>query len=218
MELDKESLNHARALRVREGEEVELLDGCGTVWKGTFGKEGVRISSVREKDRQTPEIILCVGITQGGSFDDVVRQAVQMGVSEVCPLITQRVAINFENKRLNNKMERWGKIAEEGCKQSGLAWLPKIKRPTRFAEAVSAYGRDRNIVASLYGAITPWKELKLGGVHRIVLWIGPEGDFSKDEYEALLAKGAEFVGLGDAVLRVETACVAVLASLRAILS
>lgn len=209
--LDKDSLKHAKVTRLREGEAMELIDGNGNFWRGVFEKEGIRIKETGEVERKSPEILLAVGVTQGGTMEDIVRQATEMGVSEIIPLKTRNSAPEREEKRTEAKLERWERIAAEACKQSGLYWKPRVWPLTIISEVLEQNASARHLVAALGEKTTPWAKVLMKGVEKGVVWIGPEGDFSPEEYERLKKAGAMFVGLGATVLRVETACVAALA-------
>jgi len=208
--LDKDSLKHAKVSRLRDGEEMELIDGRGNFWRGVFEKEGIRIKEVGSVPQTMPEIILAVGVTQGGTMEDIVRQATELGVSEIIPLKTRNSAPEREEKRVAAKLERWERIAAEACKQSGLYWKPRVWAPTIISQVIEHNAEAKHVVAALGEKTTPWAKVSFKDVSKIVVWIGPEGDFAPEEYQRLKDAKATFVGLGTTVLRVETACVAAL--------
>lgn len=215
MGLGKESLAHAKVARMREGEAVELMDGNGNWWRGVLEKNGVRVSEVGRGERKKPEIVLAVGLTQGGTMEDIVRQATELGVVGIQPLCCDQGAPILEEKRMKAKRERWERIGEEACKQSGLYWQPRIYQILKPAEVIKENAEALHLVAALMGEVTPWEQvvtmIKEKNVQKIFVWVGPEGDFSKGEYAALKTAGAQGVTLGATVLRVETASVAALA-------
>ncbi len=211
--LGKEEAHHARVARLRQGEAVEILDGEGNFWKGTFEKEGVKIGSVGAAEREARQIALMVGLTQGGTFEMIVRQAAELGVARVVPLLTKNSAPFGDEKRLRAKLERWKRISEEACKQSGNYWCTEVGAPLRFAEALKEEDGALNCVASLEKGGLGRPQLPKDG--RVCVWVGPEGDFAPEEYAQLRALGGAEVSLGRNVLKVETACVAILAIVRA---
>ena len=207
--LDRDSLKHARVSRMRPGEIIELLDGEGNFWRGKFENDGVTVSEAGQAEKQRPEIILAVGVTQGGTMEDIMRQATELGVSEIWPVQTKNAAPELEPTRAENKHERWERIAEEACKQSGLYWRSRIGRVEDFAVVLAKSAGAQNIVAAMGDAVTPWEKIAWNG-ERIVVWVGPEGGFAAEEMEKLATAGAVCVSLGATTLRVETACVATL--------
>jgi 16S rRNA (uracil1498-N3)-methyltransferase len=252
--LGKDDLRHAKVLRLREGENVELLNGAGNFWRGIFtgGFEngGVRIEALGSAPKEIPEIVLAVGLTQGGTFETIVRQAVELGVGAVMPLKSDHGAVGIDDKRAASKRERWERIVDEACKQSGNYWRTHIlplQTPEEFLKEISnahppapSLGEGDNnrgpaaplprnlevrkpavdvlhLVAALNEETAGWKEINFSGAKKVVVWIGPEGDFSKEEYLLLKNAGAKFVSLGKTVLRVETACVAAVAGVKALL-
>ena len=126
--LSAASLKHARVARLRDGEAVELIDGAGNFWRGVFDKDkdGVRVQETGHQKKAHPEIVLAAGVTQGGSFDEIVRQATELGAAAIVPLHTRNSAPILDAKREKAKVERWERHVEEACKQCGLYWKPQI--------------------------------------------------------------------------------------------
>lgn len=209
--LDKDSLKHAKVARLREGEEMELIDGRGNFWRGVFEREGIRVKKFGTVERKLPEVILAVGTTQGGTMEDIVRQATELGVSEIVPLKTRNSAPEREEKRMEAKLERWERIVAEACKQTGQYWKPRVWPQTIISQVVEQNLQAKHVVAAIGEKVTPWAKVSFKDVERIVVWIGPEGDFAAEEYERLRGAGAVLVALGETVLRTETACVSALA-------
>lgn len=211
--LDKETLQHVRVARVREGEAIELLDGKGNFWRGSLEKNGLRVKETGSVAREVPAIVLAVGLTQGGTLEDIVRQATELGVAEVVPLKSKNAAV-LKEERADNKRERWARIAAEACKQCGLYWQPEIAVPLDFEDVLERTAGAQHMVAALNQKTKPWSGVDLTAVGRVVVWVGPEGGLAPEEMAALEKIGAHAVSLGPTVLRVETACVAMLACVR----
>jgi 16S rRNA (uracil1498-N3)-methyltransferase len=216
--LPPEEAAHARVRRVREGEEVGLVDGKGGSWLGKFEEGAICISSANPRPKQFPEIALYMGLTASSTFEAILEEATQFGVSQIIPVLTQNAFYhNADLSKLEGKRDRWEKILKESCKQSGNPFLPRLGAPLRFKEALKYSSADLTLVAAMEGTLTPWRELPLMGVPRVNLWVGPEGDFSGEEYAAFTEAKALGVGLGPNVLRAQTAALAGLARLQLVL-
>src|SRR5262249_22668102 len=132
-----------------------------------------------------------------------------------------------ENARESGRQQRWLRIAGEAARQSGRADVPEVELPTPFAEAVAGIdGRKwapqpsqpdaADAAATL--KLLFWEEARTQRLHlpaarpaRIVVCVGPEGGFTKEEVETARSAGFEVVGLGPRVLRSETGAIAALA-------
>lgn len=212
--LNRENQRHAHVSRLRAGEAVEIIDGRGNFWRGVYENEGVRVHQVGNALRSLPQLVLVVGLTQG-TMEEIIRQAVEMGVCAIIPLRSRNSAPLGDEKRAGNKQGRWQKIIEEACKQSGNYFLPELHPIMGFAEALEEGRGYLGLVGALERRTVSWREVGFNQAEKIYVWVGPEGDFSSEEYDLLAASGAKLVGLGEYVLRTQTACVAILAAARA---
>ena len=216
--LTKEELNHAKVRRVREGEVVGLLDGEGGTWLGVFSDGQIKITEAKLTPKPLPQVTLFMALTASSTFETILEESTQLGVEQIIPLDCQNAFYKSADlPKIAAKRERWEKIIHESCKQSSNAWLPKLGEITPWARALAGAKGTPTLVAAMEGEITPWRDLKLAGAQKLNVWVGPEGDFSPDEYRQLREAGAVGVGLGATVLKSETAAVAMLAMLKAIL-
>jgi len=213
--LSPEDARHAKVLRVREGENVELLNMAGVKAEGIYSKAGIVLNKLQKIPRGEKSIRLCVGLTQGGTFDQIVRQAAELGCENFLPVLSQKASPIGEAKRLEGKLARWRKISEEVCKQSGRAWKMEVEQALDFPEALKKCATALNIVAALVEDSRPLSHLKSPS-QEVTLWVGPEGDFSDEEYRELKKSGAQFATLGENILRTETAVVVALAILKSL--
>jgi 16S rRNA (uracil1498-N3)-methyltransferase len=124
--------------------------------------------------------------------------------------VTQLDAKDAENKR-----EKWQQVAIEAIKQCGAAWLPKIETPVTLDHFIL---RNEKFDLALVGALQPERrhprdifrefEVKQKRLPQsVAIWIGPEGDFTLDELQAIQNSGALPITLGNLTLRVETAAI-----------
>lgn len=208
VELPQEEAHHAiNVLRLQAGHVIGLLDGKGTFAEAEITettKRGCALHVLR-KETQGPErttrIHLAVSPTkQMDRFEWFLEKATEIGVDRITPVLTQRTE---RDKLRHDRME---KVLVGAMKQSQRKWLPQLDELIKLKElAVTTcpqkfFGWCEGDHADLTSAYDP----KLDAL----MLIGPEGDFTPEEAELLLAKGFQPVSLGKARLRTETAAIA----------
>ncbi len=208
--------------RARTGDTVVAFDGRGREWICELATADKRaaVLNVRFIQPTKPlgyEMTLGQALPKGGTMDDIVRKATEIGVTRIVPLESERTQVHLEAGRSDKKRERWEAAALEACKQCGNPWLPEIaplQRASTFMESARDY--DLKLIASLHPGARSLKAVLASGQRppRRVLWlVGPEGDFTPAEMSVAQSAGFEPVTLGPLVLRCETAAVYALAIL-----
>src|SRR6266851_538645 len=173
--LDAEERHHARVLRVREGEEVEVFDVLGKNYLARFeSPDAIHVLSETENREPRTENHLATSIIQLEKFEFVLQKCTELGVRSFIPLITDRMEVRVE--RLRGKEERWRKIVLEAVKQSGRSQIPVIEPPTKFDDAIAREGTKIVFDADASSATR-----QLG--NPATLFIGPEGGFSERELQ-----------------------------------
>ena len=201
--LDAEERHHARVLRVREGEEVELFDAQGKNYLARFeSPDTIHVISETENREPRTENHLAISIIQLDKFEFVLQKGTELGVGSFIPLITDRMEVRIE--RLRGKEDRWKKIVLEAVKQSGRSRIPAIEPPAKFEDAIMREGTKIVFDAD---AQTGHRQPATA----TTLFIGPEGGFSERELQLARASGASFERLGPRRLRAETAAIVALA-------
>jgi len=166
-------------------------------------------------------ITLLQAIPKGKIIESIIQKATELGVSRVVPILSERVVTHVDRGGAEAKAEKWQQVAIEAIKQCGNAWLPKVEAPITIKDFLT---RQEPFELPLVGCLESgsrhprvWFE-KFFTEHQrapqnIAVWIGPEGDFAREEYSAIKRAGALPITLGPLVLRVETAatyCLSVL--------
>lgn len=212
--LDPDESRHAyRVLRVREGELIDVLDGCGVRAKGQItGLPGAPRRAIVEywvaHREALPEpalrVRLFVAPPRPKAMALIVQQATELGVLRITPVQCE-FGVSRPVKR--SSMDHWRNEAISALKQSGNPHVPTLDRLLDFGEAVE---HCRGLVGAFgerpdqcYGRPSLPRE------GDVALWIGPEGGFSAEEREKLAAARMVPVSVGEHVLRVETAVAAV---------
>ncbi len=213
--LGAEEARHASgARRLRNGDQLRLIDGCGTWARAAIESIGERKKSLQLRillrQRQAEpgrKLELATAVPKGDRQLLMVDMAVQLGTTGLTPLQCQR-GLPISDHTHN----RWHKIAIEACKQSGRLWLPNL-HPVQSMETVVADCRERGQVMCLahpQGEISTSACLELTRGRDVCILVGPQGGFCDDEVALALNNGAIGVFLGDTILRIETAVVALL--------
>jgi 16S rRNA (uracil1498-N3)-methyltransferase len=145
-------------------------------------------------------------------MDLLFREATALGASLILPILAGRSTFKIPHGQVLRKMKHWESIAIATCKQSGQAFLPKILAPQSLDKYLLQTASEPNVllVATLAKEAEPlWDALETVASHRVmtslVLFIGPEGDFTFEEYQELAKRGAHGVRLSHQTMRAETA-------------
>ena len=160
-------------------------------------------------------IHLAQALPKAKGMESIIRKAVEIGTSQIIPLITQNTNVRLDDKRVQCKLSRWQSIVIEACKQSHNFNMPQVTKIHRFTELLKQHHDfdGLKLIASLqhqsqtlnhYFSIPPSKVLCL---------IGPEGDFSDTEYQQAQEAGFLPLSLAKNILRVETATTYILSVL-----
>jgi len=220
---DKTQLHHLKdVLRIKVGNEVVVFDEQGNEYSTNVEEILAQklILKVKAKQKSIPvgrfKVTVACAIAKKGKFDDIVDKLTQLGVDKIIPLDTERVVVRLNKNKKASRLERWKKIALSAAQQSQRNSLPVISPVKSIEEVLSESGSyDLKIIPHLTGERKTLKEIfNKGNFKNILVLIGPEGDFTPGEVS--LALEADFipVTLGDSVLRVETAAIAVAAFIR----
>ena len=212
-------------LRLRQGDACVVFDGRGraahAVVAETPRSSGVLLTPGAEcpPAPALASVTLCQAIPKGANMDLIIQKAVELGVSAIVPLITDRTIVRLNAREAEAKRQKWQRIALEACKQCGQNTLPAVELPVPFAEWLGRGAPDGlNVIASLVPGVRPVRdvleEARGRSVKKVSLLVWPEGDFTEQETAAALEAGFVPVTLGPIVLRVETAAFFGVAAMR----
>jgi 16S rRNA (uracil1498-N3)-methyltransferase len=200
-------------LRATPGMNVVLFDGSGAEFDAEVthcGRSSVELNVLarREVSRELSfSLTLGVALPKGDRQRWIVEKAVELGVSRLVPLVTER------SEKLGS--EKLSRYVIEASKQCGRNRLMEIAEPRRWADWLSlpedATGSHRSWVAHPTGRPLAAADLQ----EPLPTWlaIGPEGGLTDEEVHAAVVAGWEVVGLGPRILRIETAAVTLVAAL-----
>ena len=216
--LDKRESHHlCRVLRLKKGAEVRVLDGQGKVYEtrvedANSRETVVQINAVRTLEPSPVKVELLLSIPKLKAMDWILKACVEIGIHSIQPLLSDHSAFNLNAKQSAEKMEKWKSSLEESLKQSENLFIPELKPIQNLTSYVNAMDASEieslNLVASLESETCPLTETLQKEFHEqkhLFLAIGPEGDFSKKEYDLFRSKGFFDVRLSRHILRTESA-------------
>lgn len=209
-------------LRVKPGEKIMLFDEKGDEYAAEIKDllpESIALSLKPALARSRPgnlKFTIACAIAKKSKMDDIVDKLTQLGAERIIPLQTERVVVKLDRDKKILKVKRWRKIAESASLQSQRNTVPVIEEFQDIKAVLansSAY--DLKLIPTLEGKRRHLKDiLSRFKPRNALIFIGPEGDFTGEEIKLAQRYGCIRVTLGDLVLRVETAAVAVASFIR----
>ncbi len=223
---NKKELHHAvNVLRLKINDKILAFDGKGNEILGSIqeiSKEAITINpeaAVKKSEENLFSISLACALPKRAKFDFIIEKATELGVATIIPLITQRTEVHLSKERQVAKLKHWHNISVSAAKQSQRTTIPKITEVKTFKEVLkSLKGFDLALLPCLSGNRRPLKEiLAEKRPKKILVFIGPEGDFTANEVDLAIRAGANLVTLGKTVLRVDTAAIFVISAINSLL-
>ncbi|MEI6462414.1 MAG: RsmE family RNA methyltransferase [bacterium] len=220
---DEESYHAIKVLRLNLGEKVVCFDGLGHEWlceivslraEGSSSKHpNIKLNIVSEKyfpskeELKKPKVCIIVSLYKFDRFEFGLEKLVELGVDEI--IVTKTHLSQFDLPLAEKKLARWQEIVVSACKQSERKWNPNIS--ILDMKKILGTTKDEsvlNLVATteLDNPI-PLKDIEANKYNKIVIFIGPEGGFEKNELDEIVSAGFKPVSLGGNVLRAETAAI-----------
>jgi len=213
--LNKQESHHLiNVLRKQIGTEIWLIDGIGCTYRGIVQKfsndvvSGQIIDEFPKYGENNIQVVLGIGILKKDKMNVVVEKATELGINIIAPLLLDKCI------KRDIIFERLSKISKSAVKQCGRSVIPSIQKPISLNELLVNYNKNIILVCHESGNrgidILP-KVIKNGS--KILLLVGPEGDFSEKEIELLKTYDSQFIKLGNRRLRSETAVITALSQL-----
>jgi len=207
-------------LRLKPGAALTLFDGSGFEYSGTLDEADkkhawVKLTGMHGPVVESPlKVTLAQGISRGERMDYTVQKAVELGVTEIVPVLTERSVVKLDAAGAEKKRGHWQVVAVSACEQSGRVRIPAVQPPLTLVQFLSApLETDLKLMLDPSGGMTV-KTLPRPANARVLLLVGPEGGLSETE-RALAAKaGFHGLKLGPRILRTETAALVALSLLQ----
>jgi 16S rRNA (uracil1498-N3)-methyltransferase len=222
VDLPEEEAEHlVRVLRLGPGDVVDVFDGRGHLWRAEVVQAGKKTAQVRLIEEIEPagelhlELSLVASVLKGDKMDDVVRDAVMLGVTSIRPVISERTEISQAAMARSARVARWQRIAVASAKQCGRAVVPSVTD----AVPLDWYWKERTTAARVM-CVEP--SAALGEVmavqaiprsRAVELIVGPEGGWAVSEVAAAHDSGAILMSLGGRTLRADAVPIIALTAL-----
>lgn len=209
----------AKALRMRPGEEITLCDKHSSDYFGIIQSVTPQqvVVSIREKQPCAAEpniqVALFQAIPKGDKLELIVQKAVELGVSEVYPVLTRRCVSRPDERSFGKKRERYQRIAYEAAKQCGRGIIPFFGPLLSLEEALERMSAYDKCILFYERSTQPLAGVLAGAWRRAAILIGSEGGFDPQEAQLAVERGIQEASLGRRILRCETAPLAALSVL-----
>lgn len=219
--LEGEEAHHAlKVLRIEPGEDVIVLNGNGCAFVcRCIAREKNRLRLQIVQKNFTPQndykITLLQAIPKGKLIELIIQKAIELGITKIVPLITERVVAVPDEEDSSKKQDRWKQIAISAIKQCGQTWLPEIEPPIKLTDYLKkTEPAELSLLCALVGErkhpsiyFDEFRQKYRRNPRTVNIWIGPEGDFTPTEMDRILSLPSFPITLGNLVLRTETAAI-----------
>lgn len=195
-----------RVLRLRDGEEITLLDGLGSQVRCRLdGGDCVVLARGAAGGEPSHQLTVWQALLKGDHVEPVIRHGTELGIARFALFVSDRCVVREVGAR---RLERLRAVAREAAEQSERGIVPPVDAPIPFAEALQA---------AAPGSVLLFERHEGKGLTEMEppssVFIGPEGGFSPAEVDAAERAGLAIAGLGPRILRSETVAVAVAAAI-----
>lgn len=219
VELSDELYRHIhKVLRLKTEEQLTLFNGRGIDFIGIIAEISKRSLIVHildqiSADNESPvSTHLYQAISKGDRMDNAIQKSVELGVTEITPIISDRTVVRIDQKRMDKKQLHWKKIIIGACEQSGRAIIPTLHPVCSYNDAISSLNTTNSYVLS------PYTEKKLSSIDPMIkqcnFIVGPEGGFSDEELSYARKYSVTEISAGKRILRTETAPIVMLAAIQ----
>ena len=204
---------HAKVLRIKEGEEVLVCDGQGkeclcTVSDVSPGQISLVVNSRQESESEARvRVSVYMAFPKADKLEHVIQKATELGAYEIVAFPSNRCISRPDEKSLKKKLERWQKIAASAAEQSGRGLIPQVITLDSYAHALQRAAKADKALLFYENerATTLRMALSDGAYETVSLLTGPEGGLEEKEVRQALDAGLQVCTLGKRILRCETA-------------
>ena len=224
VDLPRDEAEHlTRVLRLGVGDTVAVFNGRGVEFLARVTSAARRdarvqlLSRVDAAPESSTPLTLVQAVLKGDKMDDVVRDAVMLGVTAVQPIVTKRAEVTVAALLRGARVERWRRIALASAKQSRRAVLPEILTPLTFDTWLDEPPPDTRLmfVEPGFPGVEPLARLRSERTpSTAALVMGPEGGWDPVECAAAKARGLRIVSLGGRTLRADAVPIAAISVLQ----
>lgn len=205
-----ENAQHAKVLRLKEGEQALICDGAGQEALCRLADSSSWAWEVLERRASQTEAAVSVSVymafPKADKLEHVIQKATELGAYEIVAFPSARCVSRPDEKSLKKKLERWQKIAASAAEQSGRGRIPQVITLGSYQEALTrAAQADKALLFYENEHATTLKMALEGSYQTFSLLTGPEGGLEEKEVTQAMAAGLQVCTLGKRILRCETA-------------
>lgn len=169
------------------------------------------VNEILDNNNELPvEVTIAQSLIKEQKMDYCLQKATELGVKTIIPLSTQNCVVKIDSKE-EKKVNRWQTIVKEASEQSKRNTIPTVTKVFNINDLLNS-DHDIKILCTVNSASTSFKRVLSNAKinDRIIIVVGPEGGFTKNEEQKLIESGYISVSLGNLVLRSETVALYVL--------
>ena len=205
----------SKVLRAKVGEKVTVCDGQGTDYECEIAEisENIILNIIEKKPNETEpkvKVNLFQALPKSDKMEYIIQKAVELGVSEITPVLTARCISRPEESKIKKKVERWNTISQTAAKQSGRGVIPKVNNIVSFDEALKLATKSEVPIIFYEKGGERLNDILSSGAKSVSIFVGSEGGFEEKEIEKAKSVGIKTATLGKLILRCETAPVCAL--------
>ncbi len=210
--LPRDKAHHiSNVLRMRIGDSIKLFNDSGDDYQSKIieiSKKSAQIGigeSIQIRNESPLAIDLCLAVARGQHMDFSLQKAVELGVKNIIPVISEFSNVKIQDDRVHNKLAHWRNIIINATEQCGRSYLTQIQTPMAFVEWLRMDATKPRLI------LHPESQQFMSNINlsdnELTLIIGPEGGFSDVEVKQAQESGCEPISLGPRILRTETAVI-----------
>lgn len=223
IEMNQEDFHHiSHVLRMKENDCIRLCDEKAMYFAKLHFTQGtlyaIPYEIIPDHTKTSIPITLAMGLIKGEKWDFVIQKACELGVHQIIPFTSSRCVVKTKTDKIDKKLERWNKIAKEACEQCKRSTIATISSPITYQQLhhqtneqtlkLIAY-EDADLTGNHFASLLS----QYPTCQEILIVIGPEGGFSKEEVQFFLQQGFHCISLGGRILRAETAALYTLSTI-----
>lgn len=220
IKLENDAAHHvAHVLRMQPGQNITLFHDDNRIFSAkitAISKKQVEVCTdapILDNKESPLEIHLGQVISRGDKMDFTIQKSIELGVSSITPLLSERCGVKLEQERLNKKVQQWQKIAIAACEQCGRNQVPVIHPVISLNKWQQTLANDVTKLLLSPHASKGISQLALTE-KKFYLLIGSEGGLSEQEINDCIKTGFTEVLLGPRILRTETAALTAITALQ----
>lgn len=210
LDLELSDIHHIKTvMRMKVSDKIEVVyDRKLYICEITEINENIQFRVISEKENNNDNINISIAFSllNEQKMDYILQKGTELGASKFIPFESVRSVIKYKKEKGSKKLDRWSKICKEASEQSKRFDIPIVSEPLSLKELVKLDYNVKLLCTLNENSVNIKKVLQnLSKYDNMMLVIGPEGGFAKEEEQFMIDNGFKCISLGRNVLRAETA-------------